>query len=204
MPIASPELNLDSIEKLREEELDEAISHEFQPAALVGGDCLVLAPRRHDWHIRRRRFRQGPAGGHVCGAGGTLRGHPQNRTASDPSDGSLEQETVAPRDTLQIYRYPVRPARPHHSAVASFKGLGTPCRKIPAGIAGPHLLNHPEIYGRLPAIGRYDRRDFALFGKWAQRVRQSANRSPGVRVGGPARWPAFPRLQRFVPTCHLT
>ena len=59
MPIAAPELALDSIEKLREEELDEAraiqsgmlpsqplraggitISHEFQPAALVGGDYL--------------------------------------------------------------------------------------------------------------------------------------------------------------------
>ncbi len=59
MPTASPELDLDSIEKLREEELDEAraiqsgmlptqplrvggitFSHEFQPAALVGGDYL--------------------------------------------------------------------------------------------------------------------------------------------------------------------
>jgi sigma-B regulation protein RsbU (phosphoserine phosphatase) len=59
MPIAAPEPDLLSIEKLREEELDEAraiqsgmlptqplriggitISHEFQPAALVGGDYL--------------------------------------------------------------------------------------------------------------------------------------------------------------------
>jgi serine phosphatase RsbU (regulator of sigma subunit) len=59
MPMASPELDLDSTEKLREEELDEAratqsgmlptqplrvggitISHEFQPATLVGGDYL--------------------------------------------------------------------------------------------------------------------------------------------------------------------
>jgi phosphoserine phosphatase RsbU/P len=59
MPTASPELDLDSIEKLREEELDEAraiqsgmlptqplrlacitFSHEFQPAGLVGGDYL--------------------------------------------------------------------------------------------------------------------------------------------------------------------
>jgi phosphoserine phosphatase RsbU/P len=59
MPIAAPEPDLLSVEKLREEELDEAraiqsgmlptqplriggitISHEFQPAALVGGDYL--------------------------------------------------------------------------------------------------------------------------------------------------------------------
>ena len=59
MPTAAPELDLLSIEKLREEELDEAraiqsgmlptqplrvggitISHEFQPASLVGGDYL--------------------------------------------------------------------------------------------------------------------------------------------------------------------
>ena len=59
MPIAAPEPDLLSIEKLREEELDEAraiqsgmlptqplriggvtTSHEFQPAALVGSDCL--------------------------------------------------------------------------------------------------------------------------------------------------------------------
>ncbi len=59
MPTATPELDLLSIEKLREEELAEArviqsgmlptrplrvggitISHEFQPAALVGGDYL--------------------------------------------------------------------------------------------------------------------------------------------------------------------
>jgi serine phosphatase RsbU (regulator of sigma subunit) len=59
MPIAAPEPDWLSIEKLREQELDEAraiqsgmlptqplrtggvtISHEFQPAALVGGDYL--------------------------------------------------------------------------------------------------------------------------------------------------------------------
>jgi sigma-B regulation protein RsbU (phosphoserine phosphatase) len=59
MPTATAELDLEAIEKLREEELDEAraiqsgmlpsqplrvggitISHEFQPAALVGGDYL--------------------------------------------------------------------------------------------------------------------------------------------------------------------
>jgi hypothetical protein len=127
LPIASPELDLDCIEALGEEELDEVraiqsamspiqslrvggitISHEFKPAALAGGDYLDhFSLPRHDWHVRRRRFGQGPAGGHVCGAGGrNTQGHPQNRTTSDPGNGPLEQETAAPRDTLQIFRYP--------------------------------------------------------------------------------------------------
>jgi hypothetical protein len=242
LPIAWPELDLGCIETLGEEELDEVraipgamlpiqslrvggitISHELKSAALAGGDYLDhFSLSRQDWHVRRRRFRQGPAGGHGCGAGGrNTQGHAQNRTASDPGNGSLKQETAAPRDTLQIYRYPAlldpitaqlhlsRAGMPEPTLLwagacpvlkvagippgpfreinydhltlqveprrfltvlhrwfdrraqyptSRTRGRGTaarlrkPCRKIHAGIAGPHLLNHTEIYGRLPAI----------------------------------------------------
>ena len=127
MPMASPELDLDSIEKLREEELDEAratqsgmlptqplrvggitIAHEFQPATLVGGDYLdyfSLPDGMIGMYVGDVSGKGRP--GHVCGAGGrNTQGHPQYRTASDPGDGSLEQETAAPREPLQIYRYP--------------------------------------------------------------------------------------------------
>ena len=127
MPMASPELDLDSIEKLREEELDEAratqsgmlptqplrvggitISHEFQPATLVGGDYLdyfSLPDGMIGMYVGDVSGKGRP--GHVCGAGGrNTQGRPQYGTASDPGDGSLEQETAAPREPLQIYRYP--------------------------------------------------------------------------------------------------
>jgi len=45
-------------------------------------------------------------------------------------------------------QYPTSRIRSRGAAAS----LRKPCRKIPAGIAGPHLLNHPEIYGRPPAV----------------------------------------------------
>ena len=96
MPIASPELDLDSIEKLREEELDEAraiqsgmlptqplrvggitISHEFQPAALVGDDYLdyfSLPDHMIDMYVGDVSGKGRPAAMYAALAVGTLRG----------------------------------------------------------------------------------------------------------------------------------
>jgi sigma-B regulation protein RsbU (phosphoserine phosphatase) len=89
MPIAAPEPDLLSIEKLREEELDEAraiqsgmlptqplriggitISHEFQPAALLGGDYLdyFSLPDGMIGMYVGDVSAKGPPAAHVCGA----------------------------------------------------------------------------------------------------------------------------------------
>jgi hypothetical protein len=194
LPIAWPELDLDCIETLGEEELDEVreiqgatlpiqslrvsgitISHELKPAALAGGDYLDhFWLSRHDWHVRRRRFRQGLAGGHVCGAGASnTQGHAQNRTASDPGNGSLNKrdccsEGYPPDIPLSS------PARPDHSAVASFarrnarayvavgrrmsrsEGCGNPSRS-----SSRNQLRPPNLASGTPGIvlhGWFDRR----------------------------------------------
>jgi len=87
MPVATPELDSDSLEKLREQELDEAraiqscrlptqplrvggitISHEFQPAALVGGDYLDYFALP-DGMIGMYIADVSGKGSHVCGSG---------------------------------------------------------------------------------------------------------------------------------------
>jgi phosphoserine phosphatase RsbU/P len=139
MPIAAPELDLLSLEKLREEELDEAraiqsgmlptqplriggitISHEFQLAALVGGDYLdyfALPDGMIGMYVGDVSGKGFPAAMYAALAVGTLRAY-TNGTASGPGDGPLEQKAAASRHTRQIYRHPVRPARSHHGAVA--------------------------------------------------------------------------------------
>ena len=96
MPTATPELDLLSIEKLREEELAEAraiqsamlptqplrvggitISHEFQPAALVGGDYLdyfSLPDGMIGMYIGDVSGKGLPAAMYAALAAGTLRG----------------------------------------------------------------------------------------------------------------------------------
>jgi hypothetical protein len=143
MPIAAPELDLFSIEKLREEELDEArgiqsgmlptqplrnggitISREFQPATLVGGDYLdyFSLPDGMIGRYVGDVSDKGLPTAMLWGAGGrNAEGHPQNGTASGPGDGPLEQEAAAPRHTRPTHRHPIRPARSHHGAIASFQ-----------------------------------------------------------------------------------
>ena len=103
MPTAWPELDLDSIEKLREEELDEArviqsgmlptqplrvggitFSHEFQPAALVGGlDSFSLPDGMMGMYVGDVSGRGRPAAVHAALAVGTLRGI--HKTAQHPT-----------------------------------------------------------------------------------------------------------------------
>ena len=140
MPIARPELDLDSIEKLREEELDEAraiqsgmlptqplrvggitISHEFQPATLVGGDYLdyfSLPGGMMGMYVGDVSGKGRP--GHVCGAGGSnTQGHPQYRTASNkrlllrgnPSRYTAIQPCSTPSQRSCIVRAPGMPGR---------------------------------------------------------------------------------------------
>ena len=61
--------------------------------------------------------------------------------------------TLEPGDSLLVYTDGLTDARDTQQAEFEAARLQQVCRsrrKIPA--AGPHLLNHPGIYGRLPAI----------------------------------------------------
>ena len=145
MPIASPELDLDSIEKLREEELDEAraiqsgmlptqplrvggitISHEFQPAALVGGDYLdyfSLPGGMIGMYVGDVSGKGRPAAMYAALAVGTLRGI--HNTGQHPTGDA------APRN-------------PRYTAI---QPCSTPSQRsciVSAGMPGPMLLREGE------------------------------------------------------------
>jgi sigma-B regulation protein RsbU (phosphoserine phosphatase) len=79
---------------------------------------------------------------------------------------------LEPGDSLLFYTDGLTDARNCQQAEFEAEGLQQVCGshkgKLTPGIAWPHLLHHPEIHGRLPAIRRYDRRDSALFGQLIQ------------------------------------
>jgi phosphoserine phosphatase RsbU/P len=156
MPLALQDLDFDSIQKLREQELEEArtiqgvmlpshplregrvtISHEFQPAAAVGGDYLdyFSLPRRHDRHVHRGRILQRvPAALYAALAVGTLSGVP--KTGQNPTQVlSLLNERLRRRGI---------PGR--HSAIqyAQFDPVSGQMHLVSAGMPGPRLFHGRE------------------------------------------------------------
>lgn len=120
--------DLIAIEKLREQELEEAriiqsamlpshplhefdvlISHEFQPVTEVGGDYIdYFSHRWHDRLVSGRRLRQGASRGSLCGPGD--RHSPrnsQNRPAPWPGSFSTQPAAAPSRNSGPAHFNPI-------------------------------------------------------------------------------------------------
>lgn len=166
MVTATPLGDLLAIEKLREQELEEAriiqgamlpaqplhvgsvvVSHEFQPVAEVGGDYLdyfALSDGTIGLYLGDVSGKGLPAALYAALAVGTLRG--VHKTGMDPC-----RVLYLLNERLLLRGIPGR-----HSAI---QYAVLPC-----------VLGDSGIHRRLPAMGRYDRRGLSLFATLAARI----------------------------------